>query len=141
MHHARWMSKALYVLKIYIFKKQFQLLRKKQISGLAEISIFIVKFYVKAWFTAPNPITCPNNDLKFFQDLIAYKNKNEKVAEAALDKITNHLWYLTDEAVSLAFFDPNVSVDCKTQMVHALKNKIKKKLLSVTSLTTNLKVN
>lgn len=61
MHHARWMSKALYSLKIYMFKKQFKL-SNKETDGLAAINIFIVRYYLRAWFTATDAVSSPNND-------------------------------------------------------------------------------
>ncbi|XP_044575164.1 uncharacterized protein LOC123258973 [Cotesia glomerata] len=60
-HHARWLSKALYCLKIYMFRNQFKIgANEKKI--LQKICVFIVIFYVKIWFTAPNAINAPNSD-------------------------------------------------------------------------------
>ena len=61
MNYARWMTKTLYDLKIYLFKNQFDLSKDEE-KGLADVSIFILKFYLKAWFSAPNAISTPNND-------------------------------------------------------------------------------
>ncbi|KYM96054.1 hypothetical protein ALC62_13305 [Cyphomyrmex costatus] len=119
IHHARWMAKALYSLKIFLFRSQFHL-SARELSGLREICIFIIKLYVKAWFTSTLAISAPNRDLGFLKALHLYKSENAIVAQAALKKFSNHLWYLNHELVALGFFDPDVSVESKLKMVGAL---------------------
>lgn len=48
-HHARWMGKALYALKIYLCRENFRLTSQEE-KGLRDICIFLVRLYVKAWF-------------------------------------------------------------------------------------------
>lgn len=48
-HHARWMAKAIYVLKMFLFREQFKL-QSKEAKAICEISTFIVMIYVEAWF-------------------------------------------------------------------------------------------
>lgn len=62
MHHARWMAKAIYALKIWLFQKQFSLTARQE-RELCNICIFAVVIYLKAWFTAPFAASAPNNDL------------------------------------------------------------------------------
>lgn len=66
MSHARWMAKVIYSLKIFIFREAFKL-TVREINGLRQTCIFIVKYYVKAWFTAPSAILAPNHDLNFIK--------------------------------------------------------------------------
>ena len=65
-HHARWMAKAIYALKIFFFRKSFGL-SKQQEQKIFEVSLFVVFIYLEAWFTAPLPIKAPNHDLKFLK--------------------------------------------------------------------------
>ncbi|KAL7293488.1 hypothetical protein TKK_0012935 [Trichogramma kaykai] len=44
IHKARWLSKAIYVLKMYLFSKQLKLLRKES-ENLSKMASFIVFFY------------------------------------------------------------------------------------------------
>jgi len=101
-HHARWMSKALYSLKIWMFRGQFKLTIKEE-KGLRNICIFIVRIYFKAWFTAPNPIVSSNHDLHFLQLLDQYETVNKSIANATRKKFADHLWYLSEELVGFAF--------------------------------------
>ncbi|KAG8184204.1 hypothetical protein JTE90_015566 [Oedothorax gibbosus] len=61
IHHARWM--AIYSLKIYIFRQEFSL-TPSELESIRSLCIFILKIYVKHWFTAPDAATAPNNDLQ-----------------------------------------------------------------------------
>ena len=79
-HHARWMSKTNYALKMYIFRKQFEL-SKYEMDSLYKICIFIVFVYVKYWVSVPSSIAAPNEDCKF----IKYLGTNEHPINVQLD--------------------------------------------------------
>ena len=119
-HHARWMSKAIYSLKIYIFRDAFRLTKQEK-KGLFDICIFIVFIYIKAWYTSPLAVRAPSHDLNFIKILYKFKSIDTVAAEMALYKFINHLWYLSPEAAALAFFDEKVSVEIKRKMVQKLK--------------------
>ena len=53
-HHARWMSKCLYYLKMKLLKKQFMMTEQEQ-QEVEQITEFLVIFYIKAWFESPLP--------------------------------------------------------------------------------------
>ena len=123
MHHARWMSKAIYSLKMYMFRESFKMSAKEK-TAIREICVFIVLVYVQAWFTAPCPISAPNHDLMFLKKLRDYKNIDKTLSAKTLCKFQKHLWYLNPESSALAFFDDNVSVNVKRKMVSELKSSL-----------------
>ena len=51
IHHARWMAKAIYSFKLWMFRSQFEL-TACQITGLRKLCIFFSRIYVEAWATA-----------------------------------------------------------------------------------------
>ena len=120
MHHARWMSKVLYGLKIFLFREQFQL-TEDEYESLRKFVIFTIKVYLGAWFRAGKPISAPRRDLEFLKTLSLYKDDDEKISEETVDTFLNHLWYLNQHLVGLAFFDKEVPVETKRQMVTQLK--------------------
>lgn len=122
MHRARWLSKAIYCWKIFLFRRVFGLTTRKT-DNLRHICIFVLNFYVKACFTAPNAIAAPHHDLKLLRNLILYEQVNAEVPKAAREKMARHLWYLSEELAALAFFDDAVSLDTKAKMVHAIKSR------------------
>ena len=46
----------------------------------------------------------PSYDLQLYHDLLQYQDHDPEVAEAALGKLMNHQWYLTQELVPLSIF-------------------------------------
>lgn len=61
---ARWMSRAIYCLKMFLFRNEFHL-TPTETKSVTELCIFIVLIYVKAWFTAPLAAASPDHDLRF----------------------------------------------------------------------------
>lgn len=45
------------------------------------------------------------------------------VSQVALKSFAGHLWYLSETIVGLAFFDPSVADETKSEMIAALQNK------------------
>ncbi|XP_044590570.1 uncharacterized protein LOC123269107 [Cotesia glomerata] len=90
MSHARWMSKAIYCLKIFIFREEFKL-TTYEINSLREICKFIITNYITAWFTSSSATLAAQHDLIFMQKLIRYKAVNLAISTATTEKIKNHL--------------------------------------------------
>ena len=107
MHHARWMSKAIYCIKISLFRKQLEL-EKGEAEKLLQITNFVVKLYVQGWFLAPQAASAPRNDFNFLKNLVEYESVNKVIARAAQNKFLSHLWYLSEEAIGLAVFDEKI---------------------------------
>lgn len=121
-HHARWMAKAIYALKLFMFRDQFTI-SNKQHDGLRDVCIFLILLYVKAWFRSTLSIEAPNNDIQFIQASIAYSQVDPIISDIIIEKISNHLWYLASESIGLSFFDESVSNEEKRRMVTALNTR------------------
>lgn len=118
-HHVRWMAKAIYCLKIYLFRESFKLTSKehKAISG---VCIFIVVIYVRAWFTASFPPQAPNHDLQLLKKLDNYKSIDPDVSRVTIQKLIKHLWYLNPQTAAMSFFDHEISLCVKRKMLLGL---------------------
>lgn len=119
-HHARWMAKAIYSLKMYIFRNSIKLSTEDE-KSLQEISLFIDFVYVPYWYSAPLAAAAPNQDLEFITSVYNYRTIDKDLSNAVLQKFRNHLWYLSPEAAALSFFDQNISFSVRKKMVDALK--------------------
>ena len=132
--HARWMAKAIYALKIYLFRDEFQGFDDEdQKNKLRDLCIFIVLIYVKTWFSATNLIKAPNHDLNLLKELNDYKSVNDSIACATLAKFKEHLWYLNPELAVVAIFDKTVSIEVKTNISKKLREQIDKEDKNVDS--------
>ncbi|KAJ8682355.1 hypothetical protein QAD02_018147 [Eretmocerus hayati] len=119
IHHARWMAKAIYCILMYLFRDSLDLTEQEKIN-LREVCFFIVFVYAEFWFKAPLSVSAANNDLTFLKKLKSYRQVDVAIADGALKKMSNHLWYLSPETVSMAFFDQTLPIETKERMVVAL---------------------
>ena len=131
IHHARWMSKAIYTLKIALFRKQLKGVYGDQLKDIFSLAIFISVFYTKSWLTCTNAAEAAFNDLELLKTLINTEEaitKNPKswpseflplIKEARI-KLVKHLWYLSERLVTFAFFSDYVTHTDKKNMRDAL---------------------
>ena len=109
-HHARWMSKVIYTIKIAMLQDQLKddipegLLKK--IINLAK---FLCFYYVKPWLRATLPFQAPIEDLNLYKTLLSNVKEHKCVAirhmsQAVASKFENHFWYLTERLVVISLF-------------------------------------
>lgn len=120
MHRARWMAKAIYCLKIFLFRTELNFLTEVQIKNFL---VFVIKIYLQHWYTAANAIAAPNNDFILLKKLKLYNKENSEISEAAVSVFGRHLWYLSPYLAALAFFDENINFAEKRKMVFNLFNR------------------
>lgn len=121
LHHARWMAKAIYSIKMFLFRKAFKVTKTDE-AKLYAVCKFIVFVYLTPWYTAPLAISAPNNDLKLIKSLIKFEVIDKNISYATLHKFRNHLWYLSPELTLLSLFDTDVDVITKRKIVRSLEN-------------------
>lgn len=114
--NARWMAKAIYSLKMFLFRGQFHL-NARETKGLRDMCIFLIRIYVKVWFGCTNAVAAPNQDLEFIKTVIRYADFDNAVSQVILNKMKNHFWYLSVEMVALALLDTKVSLEEKRKML------------------------
>ena len=92
-------------------------LKATEVSGLKNICLYLVRVNVKAWLECSSSVGAPFNDLMFIKDLKLYEKVNKGISTVGLKKISNHLWYLNEEASILAIFDKNVDIASKKRII------------------------
>ncbi|KAG7172797.1 hypothetical protein Hamer_G007042 [Homarus americanus] len=92
-HHARWMAKIIYYLKIYMFSHQLELSSDLCVK-VQRMAIFVSLLYTPAWLKSPVAEDAPVNDLQLHHELLRYRAVDCEVADAALAVASRHLWYL-----------------------------------------------
>ena len=106
-HHARWMSKVLYVLKIAMLNPTFV----ENIEEIRSLALFYSVYYARAWLTsmfaadAPlQDLTCIKNLEKVCNDKGKWPELFQRIARAAFEKLILHTWYLSERLVPLVLF-------------------------------------
>lgn len=121
VHNARFMAKAIYSLKMYLFRAQFPQI--KNTADLLSVCVFIVGVYIEAWFSAPFASSAPRSDLKLMADLQKFQSFHPEAAAAAQRKFAAHLWYLSEELVGLSVFDASLSLEEREKIVQSIKTR------------------
>lgn len=117
---ARWIAKALLIAKTYLFRESLDLC-PEIVSSLRRLSIFICCLYVIFWNRIPNVFDAPFNDLTFMQQLHLYKEHDDEIAQTAINSFGEHLWYLSEELITLSLFSSKVTVATKNKMRHRFR--------------------
>ena len=118
IHHARWMSKGIYCLKMFLFRRQFKT-TKREAQNVTCVALFAALVYVRFWHEAPLSSHAPHNDIMMLTEL---KNCTSQmtVAATASSALQRHLWYLSEDLVGLSLLDnripDEVKADCVTRM-------------------------
>lgn len=102
VHHARWMAKAIYCLKMFLFHEQIEL-SKDERTGLADVCVFLIRYYLVYWFRCPRPIEKPLQDLTFLKELHVFKADDSDLAHEMILKFINHLWRLSEQNIGFVF--------------------------------------
>lgn len=123
IHHARWMAKLIYAIKIFLFRSQRKVfnLTKKEESQLQRFVLFGALIYTKIWIESPLAAEAPMNDLNLWLNLKKYEVIDFELCTAARQVLERHLWYLSDELVGLALFSDVVTSSEKKKIVDGMK--------------------
>ena len=119
VHQARWMAVVLYALKMFIFQDQMGYDEETR-EKLLRMTMFTSLLYSSAWLTCTKAADAPANDLRLYQDLLKFKEYDPEIAEVALNKLSNHKWYLSQELVVLAALSENTHEDDKSHIAAAI---------------------
>ena len=119
VNKSRWMMRAIYTLKMYIFHKQFHTTPSEK-KAIEDLCLFILSAYVRAWTLCQLPASAARNDLEFVKLLKSEVNRGP-LWQAALSKMLSHLWYLSSSLVPLSLFNDDVSLDEKRKIVKAMQ--------------------
>lgn len=106
--NARWMNKAIYPLKMFLFRYELDL-DDETVKKLQRFCLFVAIIYTKFWNESSISIDAPINDLKFLKEMDNYKEFDREIALAGMIALKRHLWYLGDELVILSLFSKKLS--------------------------------
>lgn len=119
MSKARWMSRLIYALKLYLFQSQFDL-SEEEIDNLETFCVFGSVFYIKNWIRTPFLREAGNDDLAFYNNMHFFKKFHKKCAESVIKKIENHTWYLSGELIGISLFSQDVAIEEKRKIVDSI---------------------
>ena len=104
-HHARFMSKALYILKMDLLRDQLSFLTPDQKDQISQLARF-VGVYFSQWFLKCAIVSsAPYQALLSFKQMIEFSEFDIGLAFTVLDSLFRHTWYLTEQWVIVCLVD------------------------------------
>ena len=122
-HHARFMAKAIYILKMFILSHVFNKLTVRQERIICRMTIFILSLYGKYFLQSSLSTAAPRLDKQFLTDIIMYETIDQEISITVLNSVKRHMWYLAAEMIPFALFDPEVPITEKKMIALALSGK------------------
>ncbi|XP_065659132.1 uncharacterized protein LOC136083601 [Hydra vulgaris] len=105
IHHARFMSKALYYLKMYLLLETIPSLSEENREKIRKMAMFVRIFYTQWFLRAVWATAAPYQDMKALWQMKRFMDINLLGVNLAIKSFDRHSWYLDPALVVLAFAD------------------------------------
>src|SRR6218665_176720 len=112
--------RSIYAIKMWLFRDHFRRMTASEKRGIRDLATFAVIIHFKTWITVPTGAEAPLNDFRLMFELLKYPH--EAISRTTSKKLGRHLWYISEELVGLALFDPRVSLEIKRLMLAAMED-------------------
>jgi hypothetical protein len=109
------MAFCIYTMKMLLFVRQFEV-DHYTLEGLVRLNIFFTCIYIPYFLKASMGVDSAYNDLKLYKMLVQHIEIDGPVAVEALEVLSRHGWYTTQQTVILSLFSNLVSNDQKARM-------------------------
>ena len=122
-HHARFMAKAIYYIKMFVLLPQ---LLDKSIFTYAEgnqierMATFIILVYGQYFLQSALTAAAPRLDLSFWKNAVKYKVIDADISDAVIKSVHRQMFYLVEETVVFALCDDGTSNEEKDSIIKAL---------------------
>ena len=129
-HRARWMSSAIYALKMILLQSQLEI-DGETLMRLQQFADFVACYYAPNWFRCPLPADASSLDLKFLKRLLVLgksEGSMQNIAKVVVDTMRRHLWYLTEELVPFALCSDKLHKEEKQRFALKLSELVMKNL-------------
>ena len=112
-HHARWMSKSIYILKMTLLLHQLPDMHWQTKKKVEKMALFVIFVYLRSWFSAPALTSAATNDIDLYKRLQKFRTIHKKVSSTTSNLLQRHTWYLTEELISVSLFDETLPEDTR----------------------------
>ena len=122
--NARWMHRVLCIFKLILFRSQFialNIIALDEMKKIEELSLFLIKFYVRQWLSCPIGADAAVNDLALFCELSKVKSTSSHFQFAnPMLRQDAHLWFTSEELVVLSLLSEKLSNAEKARCAKAM---------------------
>lgn len=110
--NARFMASAIQGLNCFLFRNEldWDSLEREQIKQrLPRFRLFLTLIYVRHWNRSSILFDAGINDLNFLKELEEYIILDDEISRIAMNALSRHLYYLSEELVILCLFSDKMS--------------------------------
>ena len=117
-HHARWMSKAIYIIKMNLLLHQLHDIHYQTKKKIQKMSIFVVFVYLRPWFSAASLTSAAMsmNDNNLYNDIQKFRKVHSKVSTATSSVTKRHTWYLKEELIPFSLFNESLPEEIRSAL-------------------------
>lgn len=122
-HHARFMSKAIYYLKMFMLSPQLlqlDLITNVESNAIERMSTFVILLYGQYFLQTALTTAAPRLDLGFWRNAKRYSCVDLAISDEVVKSVHRQMFYLTEEMVMLALCDKDTDNSEKKDLVQAL---------------------
>nr|XP_047137487.1 uncharacterized protein LOC124813991 [Hydra vulgaris] len=105
VHHARFMAKGIYYLKLQLMMDAIPSLEKWLKHEITKVVTFVSVFYTTWFLKAELSAAAPNQDMRALWQMNRFKEYNLIGAESVIKSIKRHTWFLDPYLIVLALAD------------------------------------
>nr|XP_047143689.1 uncharacterized protein LOC124817523 [Hydra vulgaris] len=105
VHHARFMAKGIYYLKLQLMMDAIPSLEKWLKHEITEVATFVSVFYTTWFLKVELSAAAPNQDMRALWQMNRFKEYNLIGAESVIKSIKRHTWFLDPYLIVLALAD------------------------------------
>lgn len=121
--NARFMATSIQALKCFLFRHHLNWdsnERMKISENLPRFCLFLSLMYVRYWNRSNIVFDAGINDLKFLQELEDYADLDHGTSHVAIEALSRHLYYLSEELIVLFLFSDKASISEKNRFAARL---------------------
>ena len=102
LHHARFMSKAILYIKMFMTLHQLlelEIITNTEENSIKRMAIFVILLYGQYFLQTALTSAAPRIDLSFWRNIIKYRHIDVFISEEVEKSIHRQMFYLTEELV------------------------------------------
>lgn len=125
VHHARFMAKAIYYLKMRLLSGHetvVKLLSHEEGREVELLSEFVGVFHSQWFLRCAMSVSSPHQDLLAISHMRKYAGIRPESAENCLKSLARHPWYLTEHLVIMCMADDDLEDEVRKAVATALDN-------------------
>ena len=121
-HHARFMAKSLYILKLDILSTQINILSEEEKDQVARLAMF-VGIYFGVWFLQCGLSSiAPYKTITTFEQMLNFSEIDIQLAFSVMESMRRHTWYITQQWVVVCLADTHCPEEERKAVATALAN-------------------